>query len=69
MFVQAQGATSIRDIWKDYIAEEYHRKWIEKTKQAYNYFKHAKDDTELQGFDPRSNEWLLFAACIDYLTA
>jgi len=66
-----RGATSIRDIWQDYIAEEYRSKWIKKTKQAYNYFKHAKDDpfTELERFDPRSNEWLLFAACIDYVTA
>ncbi|MGA7383795.1 MAG: hypothetical protein WBW81_03590 [Methylocella sp.] len=65
-----KGATSIRDIWMDYITEEYHSKWIKKTEQAYNYFKHAKDDafTELERFDPRSNEWLLFAACIDYLT-
>jgi hypothetical protein len=25
--------------------------------------------TELEWFNPRSNDWLLFSACVDYLTA
>ncbi len=65
-----KGVTSIRDVWLDYIVDEYETEWIRKTKQAYNYFKHAKDDpfTALERFDPRSNECRLLEACIDYLT-
>jgi hypothetical protein len=65
-----KGKVSIRDVWQDYIVEEHQKDWRALTTRAYNYFKHAKDDpfTELERFDPRSNEWLLFNACVDYLT-
>jgi hypothetical protein len=61
---------SIRDVWQDYIVEEHQKDWRSRTTQAYNYFKHAKDDpfAELERFDARSNEWLLFNACVDYIT-
>jgi hypothetical protein len=61
---------SIRDACQDYIVEEQQKNWRSRTTQAYNYFKHAKDDpfTELECFDSRSNEWLLFNTCADYFT-
>jgi hypothetical protein len=64
-----KGKVSIRDVWQDYISEECQPNWRKRTTQAFNYFKHARDDpfTELERFDPRSNEWLLFNACVDYL--
>ena len=64
-----KGKVSIRDVWQDYIVEEHQKDWRALTTRAYNYFKHARDDpfTELERFDPRSNEWLLFNACVDYL--
>ena len=66
-----KGKVSIRDVWQDYIVEEHQKDWRALTTQAYVYFKHAKDDpfTELERFDPRSNERLLFNACVDYFTA
>ncbi len=65
-----KGATSVRDIWQDYIVEQHQKEWHKKIWEAYNYFKHARNDsfTELERFDPRSNEFVLFAACVDYLT-
>jgi hypothetical protein len=65
-----KGKVSVRDVWQDYIVEEHQKDWRALTTRAYNYFKHARDDpfTELERFDPRSNEWLLFNACVDYFT-
>jgi hypothetical protein len=63
-----KGKVSIRDVWQEYIAEEYQKSWRKRTTRAYNYFKHARDHpfTELERFDPGLNEGLLFNACVDY---
>jgi hypothetical protein len=36
-----KGKESIRDVWQDYIAEEYQKHWRKRSTQAYTYFKHA----------------------------
>jgi len=66
-----KGLTSVRDIWRDYVVEEHQKDWVNLMRQAFEYFKHAKKDafTELERFDPRSNEWVLFNACVDYRSA
>jgi hypothetical protein len=65
---QHRGVRSFRDTSLDYIVENYHREWIKRTRQAFEYFKHARADAaeELARFHPNANDFVLFAACFDY---
>lgn len=60
--------TSFRDLLMDYIKPEYQQQFSNLLNAAYNYFKHADKDpfTELERFNPETNEVLLFACCYDY---
>jgi hypothetical protein len=66
-----KGIVGFRASLADNIRPEYQVRVARKLKEAYNYFKHADQDTfdELQHFNPASNDILLFACCDDFAKA
>lgn len=68
---RARCKRTIQDTIDDYIKPEYMSAWRKKWKAAYNYFKHAERDAEIElaHFNETINEFLLFAVGIDYQSA
>ncbi len=65
------GKNTVTDMLAEYIRPEALKDFRRILKSPYNYFKHAKrdTDTELAHFDEGMNDIILWFAVIDYITA
>lgn len=67
---QANGGVPIRSAMLNAMSAEYRDQIAYATGEAFNFMKHgARDPTATLKFSPKESEWVIYAACVDYLAA
>lgn len=71
VLIRKMGKESLNDLTIEQIKDDYHQSWVDELNTEYNWFKHGgKDaDQELEGYQTKITEMLLFEISIDILTA
>lgn len=66
----AQGGVPIRSAMLDSMTGEHQAQIAFAMTEAFNFMKHgAKDPNAVLRFNPGESEWVIYAACVDYLAA
>lgn len=67
---RAKGGVPIRSAMLDGMSGEYREQIAYATSEAFNFMKHgSKDPSAVLKFNPGESEWVIYAACVDYLAA
>lgn len=67
---KAKGGMPIRSLMIDNMTGEYRDQVAYALSEAFNFMKHgAKDPEAVLVFNPAESEWVIYAACVDYLAA
>jgi hypothetical protein len=67
---KARGGVPIRSAMLDSMGGEFRDQVAYAVSEAFNFMKHgAKDSEAVLVFNPEESEWVIYAACVDYLAA
>lgn len=67
---RANGGVPIRSAMLNAMSGEYRDQIAYATGEAFNFMKHgARDPNATLKFNPKESEWVIYAACVDYLAA
>lgn len=67
---KAKGFVPIRSAMLDIMDSDYRERVAHGIVEAFNFMKHgSKDPDAVMSFNPGESEWVIYAACVDYLAA
>jgi len=67
---KAKGFVPIRSAMIDSMEAEYRERMTYMIAEAFNFMKHgSRDPDAVLNFNPGESEWVIYAACVDYLAA